>query len=117
MNYYFCRNKVIIMVVKFGKEYLRELFEEGKCSDKHHRYQPQVVKKYVLRVATLQHAPTIEALYPLHSLNYEVLAGDKAGISSIRIDNQYRLEFVVNMDSAEPTVTICTLEDITNHYK
>ena len=39
------------MVVKFGKEYLRELFEEGKCSDKHHRYQPQVVRKYVLRVA------------------------------------------------------------------
>ena len=105
------------MVVKFGKEYLRELFEEGKCSDKHHRYQPQVVRKYVLRVATLQNALNIEALYPLHSLNYEVLAGDKAGISSIRIDNQYRLEFVVDMDSAEPTITICTLEDITNHYK
>ena len=48
------------MVVKFGKEYLRELFEEGKCSDKHHRYQPQVVRKYVLRVATLQNAPNVE---------------------------------------------------------
>ena len=23
------------MVVKFGKEYLRELFEEGRCLDKH----------------------------------------------------------------------------------
>ena len=108
---------MFIIVVKFGKEYLKELFEEGKCSDKHHRYQPQVVRKYVLRVATLQNAPNIEALYPLHSLNYEVLAGDKAGISSIRIDNQYRLEFVVDMDSSEPTITICTLEDITNHYK
>ena len=105
------------MIVKFGKEYLRELFEEGKCSDKHHRYQPQVVRKYVLRVVTLQNAPNIESLYPLHSLNSESLVGDKAGISSIRIDNQYRLEFVVDMDSAEPTITICTLEDITNHYK
>lgn len=105
------------MVVKFGKEYLRELFEEGKCSDKHHRYQPQVIRKYVLRVATLQNAPNIEALYPLQSLNYEVLVGDKAGVSSIRIDKQYRLEFIVDFDSAEPTITICTLEDITNHYR
>ena len=103
------------MVVKFGKEYLRELFEEGKSSDKHHRYQPQVIRKYVLRVVTLQNAHNIEALYPLHS--YEVLTGDKATISSIRIDNQYRLEFVVDVDSAEPAITICTLEDITNHYK
>ena len=71
----------------------------------------------MLRVVTLQNAPNIEALFPLHSLNYEMLVGDKAGISSIRIDNQYRLEFVVNMDCAEPTITICTLEDITNHYK
>jgi len=105
------------MVVKFGKDYLRELFEDGKCSDKHHRYQPIVIKKYVLRVVTLQSAPNIEALYPLNSLNYEVLTGDKAGISSIRIDKQYRLEFIVGLDSAEPTIIICTLEDITNHYK
>lgn len=105
------------MVVRFGKEYLRELFENGKCSDKHHRYQPQVIRKYVLRVVTLQNAPNIEALYPLHSLNYEVLVGEKAGVSSIRIDGQYRLEFVVNTEASEPTITICTLEDITNHYK
>lgn len=105
------------MVVKFEKEYLRELFENGKCSDKHHRYQPQVIRKYVLRVVTLQNAPNIETLYPLHSLNYEVLVGDKAGVSSIRIDDKYRLEFTVGMDSADPTITICTLEDITNHYK
>ena len=71
----------------------------------------------MLRVITLQNAPNIEALFPLHSLNYEMLVGDKAGISSIRIDNQYRLEFVINIDSVEPTITICTLEDITNHYK
>jgi len=105
------------MIVKFGKVYLQELFEEGKSTDKHHRYQPAVIKKYVLRVATLQSAPNIEALYTLNSLNYEMLTGDKAGISSIRIDKQYRLEFIVDLNSAEPTITICTLQDITNHYK
>ena len=105
------------MIVKFGKGYLRELYETGKCSDKHHRYQPQVIKKYTLRVSTLQHAPSIEALYPLNSLNYEVLSGDKAGISSVRIDKQYRLEFTVDRAGDEFEITICTLEDITNHYK
>lgn len=105
------------MIVLFEKEYLRELFEEGKCSDKHHRFQPDVIRKYILRVSTLQNAPNIESLYPLHSLNYEVLVGDKAGISSIRINKQYRLEFSVELDSIEPKITICTLKEITNHYK
>ncbi len=105
------------MIVKFDKEYLEELYREGKCSDKHHRYQPQVIRKYVTRVATLKAAPNVEALYGLYSLNYEVLVGDKAGISSVRIDKQYRLEFLVNEEGEEPTITICTLIDITNRYK
>ena len=28
------------MIVKFQKEYLSELYYEGKCKDKKHRYQP-----------------------------------------------------------------------------
>ena len=105
------------MVVKFDKPYLKELFETGKSSDKHHRYPPQVVRKYAMRVETLQNAPRIEELYPLVSLNYEVLKGDKAGISSIRIDRQYRLEFIVAEEDGEPRMTICELIDISNHYR
>lgn len=105
------------MNVKFNKKYLEELFVSGQCTDKHHRFQPQVIRKYVLRVLTLQNAPNIEALYPLHSLNYEVLDGDRKGVSSIRIDKKYRLEFIVSEEDNESSVTICTLEDISNHYK
>ncbi len=100
------------MIVKFGKKYLEELFVIGKCSNKHHRYQPHIVKKFALRVSTLQNAPCIEALFPLKSLNYEVLTGDKKGVSSIRIDNKYRLEFIVSEEGTEPTITICTLKEI-----
>ena len=32
------------MIVKFQKEYLSELYYEGKCKDKKHRYQPTIVK-------------------------------------------------------------------------
>jgi proteic killer suppression protein len=33
------------MIVTFEQEYLRELYEEGKASDKKHRFQPQIVSK------------------------------------------------------------------------
>jgi proteic killer suppression protein len=31
------------MKVEFKKEYLRELYENGKTTDKKHRFQPQIV--------------------------------------------------------------------------
>lgn len=106
------------MIVKFEKEYLSELYYTGKCTDKKHRYQPIIVKNYIKRIIILNEASKIEDLYPMHSLNYEVLQGDKKGISSIRINDQYRLEFIVSLDTEnEPTITICTIKDITNHYK
>lgn len=74
-------------------------------------------KNYVKRVVTLAEALNIEALYPLNSLNYEILSGDMKGISSIRIDKQYRLEFKVSTTDSEPIITICSIIDITNHYK
>ena len=104
------------MVIRFEKEYLEELYYKTKCSDKKHRFQPQVIRNYIRRIITLAEAPNIEALYPMNSLNYEVLRGDKKGISSVKIDRQYRLEFIVSFEG-EPEITICSITDITNHYK
>ena len=104
------------MTIQFDKKYLSELYYTGKCSDKKHRFQPKVIRNYVKRIITLADAPNVEALYVLNSLNYEVLSGDKAGISSIRIDLKYRLEFKVEKEE-EPVITVCNILDITNHYK
>lgn len=41
------------MIVKFQKEYLSELYYEGKCKDKKHRYQPTIVKRYKQRIVFL----------------------------------------------------------------
>lgn len=105
------------MIVKFEKEYLAQLYEEGKCSDKKHRYQPQIIRNYHKCVDVLIAAPRIEKLFTFPSLRYEVLSGDKKGISSVRINDQYRLEFRVEVVAEEPIVTVCGLLDITNHYK
>lgn len=105
------------MVVRFDKEYLEQLYTNGKCNDKKHRFQPNVVNNYKKCVDYLMSFSNIEQLFPFRSLNYEVLKGDKKGISSIRINDQYRLEFLVTEESNEPIITVCTILDITNHYK
>ena len=105
------------MFIEFDKDYLRELFEQGRTSDKKHRYQPEVIKGYQKAVASLKRAINVEMLYRLNSLNYEVLKGDKKGISSVRINQQYRLEFTVRDVMNEQIITVCRLLDISNHYK
>ncbi len=107
------------MYIKFDKPYLKELYESGQASDKRHRYQPQVVRGYVKCVKYLAAARRIEDLFAIHSLNYETLSGDRKGSSSVRINLRYRLEFTVAVesDTGEVTLTVCTLTDITNHYR
>ena len=34
------------MIVNFNEDYLRDLYRSGK-SDKKHRFQPQIVRKYI----------------------------------------------------------------------
>ena len=105
------------MLIEFSKDYLRDLFEQGRTNDKKHRYQPEVIKGYQKAVVSLNRAVSVEMLYRLNSLNYEVLRGDKKGISSVRINNKYRLEFTVREIMGEQIVTVCNLLDISNHYK
>jgi len=89
------------MEIHFDKEYLQQLYEEGKTKDKKYRFQPQMVKRYQLRIKTLEYVQNIEELYAIRSFHYEVLKGDKAGISSIRVNDQYRIEFTVKQINPE----------------
>jgi proteic killer suppression protein len=104
------------MIVTFEDTYLSELYKTGK-TDKKHRYQPDVIRKYRHCIDILVGAKDTTTLFRFNSLNYEVLSGDKAGISSIRVNKQYRIEFKVNQTSEEPIVTICNILELSNHYK
>ncbi len=105
------------MEINFDKEYLRQLYETGKASGKKYRFQPQVVARYQLRIKTLENANGVEELFALNSLHYEVLKGDKAGISSIRVNDQYRIEFTVTTIMSKTIVNICNILELSNHYK
>lgn len=75
------------------------------------------MKRYQKRIDTLKRTLNVEELFTIHSLNYEVLKGDKAGISSIRVNNQYRIEFTVSEQDSETIVYICNILELSNHYK
>ncbi len=57
------------MVVIFEKKYLRDLYETGKTTDKKHRFQPEIAKRYKERIKTLVNTEKIEDLFTLNSLN------------------------------------------------
>jgi proteic killer suppression protein len=105
------------MGISFEEEYLRELYEAGKTTNKKYRFQPDVVKRYQARIKTLERASKIEDLYAINSLHYEMLRGDKKGISSIRVNDQYRIEFKATQIISETVVTICNILELSNHYK
>lgn len=105
------------MIVTFEHEYLRVLYEKGKNVSKKHRFQPDIVRRYQKTINFLKNSSSIEALWKIHSLNYEVLSGDKVGRSSVRVNEKYRVEFTVLTTSDEPVLTICNVVELSNHYK
>lgn len=105
------------MKIIFDKKYPEELYLEGRTSDKKHRFQPQVIAKYRKTIDLLESLSVIEDLFRFHSLNYETLSGDKAGLESVRVNNQYRIEFKTTKVVSDIVVTVCNILELSNHYK
>lgn len=104
------------MIVVFDKDYLRILYESGICNDKKHRYQPNVIKGYKRSIDYLKYAERKEDLFRINSLHFEALKGDRNGKFSIRVSLSYRIEFTIKETSEEPVLTICNIEELSNHY-
>lgn len=105
------------MYVTFQEKYLQDLYEQGRTDDKQHRFQPDIVRRYQRCIDYLLDAESTEALKRINSLNYEVLKGNKQGISSIRVNKKYRVEFTVRETCEEAIITVCNILDLSNHYK
>ncbi len=105
------------MEIKFDKAYLQELYETGIATDKKHRFQPDIVMRYQARIRTLERVSKTEDLRTFHSLRYEKLRGDKAGLESIRVNDKYRIEFKTTQVLSETVVTVCNILELSNHYK
>lgn len=104
------------MEIKFEADYLSELYYEGKAHDKKHRFQPQIVRKYVRVIDLMESLDSMEDLYRFKALHYERLAGDKKGRESVRVNDQYRIEFRSEIVGSEKQITICNILELSNHY-
>ena len=103
------------MDIIFNEKYLQTMYLTGQ-TDKKHRYQPQVVRKYIRVIDIMIDVSDVQELLRYNSLNYEKLKGDKAGLSSVRVNDQYRIEFEEQMREGETIATICRIIDLSNHY-
>ena len=92
------------------------MYTTGK-TDKKHRFQPQIIRKYIRVVDLMRDTDNVLGLMRYNSLNYEKLTGDKAGLSSVRVNDQYRIEFEERINDGETIATICNITDLSNHYK
>ncbi|MBD5194401.1 MAG: addiction module killer protein [Bacteroidales bacterium] len=104
------------MEVRFDKQYLKDLYIYGEAGKKH-RFQPQIVKRYIRVIDLMMELPNVMAMTQYNSLRYEKLSGDKAGLSSVRVNDQYRIEFEEIVKDLEIVASICNITDLSNHYK
>ncbi|MDR1918616.1 MAG: type II toxin-antitoxin system RelE/ParE family toxin [Tannerellaceae bacterium] len=105
------------MDITFEKDYLREIYTTGQTNDKRHRFQPEIIRKYIRVIDFMIDQPDITALSKYNSLHYEKLKGDKAGFSSVRVNDKYRIEFEEKRIEDQAIVTICNITELSNHYK
>jgi proteic killer suppression protein len=107
-----------MMLIEFEKDYLRELYEDGKTKNKKYRFQKEIINRYVKAINALKAANRIEDLFLFKSLNYEKLTGNKKGVESIRVNDQFRIEFRSRIEGEEPDyIIICAIIELSNHYK
>jgi proteic killer suppression protein len=97
------------MEVIFKKKYLQEIYQTGKGTDKKHRFQLSVVRKFIRVIDIMIDQPDTVALKKFSGLNYEKLKGDKAGLSSVRVNDQYRIEFEERSSGEQSVATICSI--------
>ena len=105
------------MLVIFEKEYLRDLYLGNKPKDKRHRYQPEVVHKFIRTIDLMAAQENVLDLTRYGGLHYEKLTGDKEGLSSVRVNKQYRIEFREIIKDNEVIAQVCSIVELSNHYE
>ena len=105
------------MQINFREVYLKDVYVDGKAYDKKHRYQPTIVKKYRKVIDLMMAQNNVLGLAQYGSLHYEHHHRDKECISSVRVNDQYRIEFEEIVIDGEVVATICDITALSNHYK
>lgn len=103
------------MTVKFNDEYLKKVYSNQPVKGKP-VYSSEVIiqfKKVILRIKLAENTTELRQQKGLH---FEALKGNKKGLFSIRVNKQYRVEFIIKKDVIT-LVEIILIEDLSKHYE
>ncbi|HBB93012.1 MAG TPA: addiction module killer protein [Bacteroidales bacterium] len=106
------------MTIEFEKEFLYELYTLGKTKGKVHRYQPQIIRKYIDVINIFRSINKKEELFNFKSLHYEKKVGSLQGIEAVWVNRQFRLEFITyTRNTDNQIIIVCRILNLSNHYK
>lgn len=96
------------MRIEFADERLRRI-----CTDEAHKLglPIAVIRAAQRKLIQLEQAPDERTLRNWKALNYKKLSGDREGQRSIRVNDQYRIVFVLMDDERPPAVRIIEIDD------
>ncbi len=102
------------MEAYFTNKELKKLYEEGKS--KKYPIPTDIAKKFVMCVQKVMAANDIYDFWRDPSLNFEKLNGYENRYS-MRLKLKYRLEMEIEWQNTECTIGICSIDEISNHYR
>lgn len=103
------------MEIEFSNSDLKDLYEGNTKIFRKFKSNPALIKQYIKTVNKLKAVEKIEQLIQFNGLHYEKLKGDLNGLSSVRINLQYRLIFLEVPSTKEPfEIILLELKEISN---
>ena len=102
------------MEFDFKTKYLEELYTKGQS--KKIKLPEGIAEKYLDRINRIEAAETINDLRMPPSMRFERIKGYKNRFS-IRLNDQYRLEFDIEFSDKENTMGKVLIMCVSDHYK
>ena len=97
------------MRIVFEDDDLRRLAEDASYAPR--RWGADIIKAYWKKIQVLRAATDERDLYALRSLHLEQLKGNRAGSSSIRLNDQFRLVIKFRTDDDGRVVIVIEMVD------
>ena len=97
------------MRIVFEDDDLRRLAEDASYAPR--RWGADIIKAYRKKIQVLRAATDERDLYALRSLHLEQLKGNRAGSSSIRLNDQFRLVIKFRTDDEGRMVIVIEMVD------
>ena len=76
-----------------------------------------VASSYGRTIDLMKKLPNVMGLAQYGGLHYEALHGDKEGLSSVKVNDQYRIEFREIIEGDKTIAEVVSITELSNHYK